>query len=360
MGWEDVQEEVLKRLTPEQLGWLKKSVDLEVSDLREMSTKEIRKRFPGDPEGPEISTVDDARLIRTFIWQSYLMIKAGELSPVKGNLRSFWYRDLRPFYKNHNLLESDEGPALFLGVSYGMEDILEALSGGGERRMDLFGLFDTISFGAGREFYLTDKMGKSFDQFVLRAFFRFKGEFEFQDPREAFRIIGRKRPRLIFFTEKEGLFWLCEEIARKYGISAMASHGEPGYLTLEYFSDDLKDHDVRNVEIAALTDYDPWGYNIAREFGRKFQEPVFGFGVKTTHLTSLDLFKPEVIEYAKRDLRKVSPSKRKQVEEWMKETGGIGGEPYGMHVDHAEFPRIRAAVEKWYKGVSGGAKRRRR
>lgn len=350
MGWQEIGHQILAKLTPEQQKWIKKNVDVEAGDLRKMSTEEIRKRFPGkprdteEPDTPEFSTVDDARLLRTFIWQAYLMIKAHELLPVQGNLRSFWYRDLRPFLKNHDLLETDEGPALLLDFS--ADEILEGFSG------ELSELIRAVGPGQGRELYLTDKMGKSFDRFVLMSFFRFQDEFEFQDPRESFRIIGSKRPRFIFFTEKEGLFWLCQEIAKKYGISAVASHGEPGYLTMEYLSDALKARGVRNIEIGSLTDYDPWGYNIARGFGKKLTEPVFGFDVRTTHLTSLDLFTPEVIEYAKRDLTKVSPSKKKQVDDWMKETGGIGGEPYGMHVDLAEFPRIRAAVEKWYKAAT--------
>lgn len=254
-----------------------------------MRTSEIRKRFPGELIGePPLSTVDDARLIRTFVWQAWLMIKAKQLKSVRGNLRSFWYRDPGPFYKKHELLISDEGPlkmmSSLMGVSFGMESLLEVFSeAGGE-------LTELLRSGKGRELYLIDKMGKSFDEFVLRGFSRFKGEFEFQDPRESFRIIGRKKPRIIFFTEREGLFWLCEEIAKKYGISAVASHGEPGYLTMEYFSGELKRHEVINLEVGALTDYDPWGYNIAKEFGRKLEEPVFGFKVRTTHLTSLGLF----------------------------------------------------------------------
>jgi len=163
----------------------------------------------------------------------------------------------------------------------------------------------------GREIYLTNKMGTIFDDFVIGGFFRFQGEFQFQDPREAFRIIGAKRPRYIFFTEKEGLFWLCKEIAKKYGITAVASHGEPGYLTMEYFSDALKARGVKTVEIASLTDYDPWGYNIAKSFEAKMKEPVFGFGTNLTSLTSLKLFTSEAIAHKKRDLTKVSDSKSK-------------------------------------------------
>lgn len=356
MNWQKMQEQVLKKLTFDQKEWLERNVDFTVGDLRKMTPREIRARFPGKnqsaenaAEGPQITTIDDSRLIRSFVWQSYLMIKAKELKPLQGNLRSFWYRELRPFFKNNDLLETDEGPPVIVDS---IKDIFPEEDFWSETSKDIKSFVGLLKgTGVGRELYIVDKMSKIFDKFVLNGFFRFQDEFKFQDPRESFRIIGRKKPRLIFFTEKEGLFWFCQEIAKKYGISAVASHGEPGYLTMEYFSDALKEHGVRSVEIASLTDYDPWGYNIADGFGEKMAHPIFGFKVKNAHLTALNLFTKEKIDYAKRDLTKVSPSKKKQVDEWMKITGGIDGKPYGMHVDLADLFKVRAAVDKWYKKV---------
>ncbi|MEQ8191833.1 MAG: hypothetical protein ABRQ39_27965 [Candidatus Eremiobacterota bacterium] len=368
-NWMDVAQEVLGSITSGQDEWLRRKVDVDCSDIRKMTTKEIKQRFPGrfkpvknpqnpqnpqNPENPQNPNepdnqdagVNDARLIRTFIWQSYLMIKSDELEPMKGNMRTFWYRELGPFLKYHGLYEEDrfEGEKLPVEVA----KIIEDDSRDDEARVKEF---ERAFKGQGRELYLLDKMSKSFDEFVLNSFFRFKGEFEFQDPREAFRIIGVKKPRYIFFTEKEGLFWFCKEIAKTYGISAVASHGEPGYLTMEYFSDALKAKGVRNVEIGALTDYDPWGYNIARTFGKKMKTPIFGFGVNTTFLTTLDLFTPYTIEHKKRFLGNVSDSKLSQVEEWVKKTGGINGEQYGIHVDNAEMDKVRDAIKNWLKQV---------
>ncbi len=350
-NWTDVAQDVLGSINSVQDDWLRKNVDVEASDIRSMTTEEIKKVFPGkfkllqNGEDNQDAGVNDARLIRTFIWQSYLMIKSNELKPMKGNMRSFWYRELGPFLKDHGLFESDrfessEPPVEVMRIG---EDFIDDES----RVIE----FERIFRGQGRELYLLDKMSKSFDDFVLLGFFRFQDEFEFQDPREAFRIIGVKRPRYIFFTEKEGLFWLCKEIAKTYGISAVASHGEPGYLTMEYFVDALKAKGVKNVEIGTLTDYDPWGYNIAEGFGKKMETPIFGFGVNSNRLTSLGLFTDYTIEHKKRNLNNVSPSKVKQVDAWMKITGGIYGTRYGIHVDNAEIDWIKAAVKKWLKRV---------
>lgn len=354
MTWEEVKEiekEIISGLNHIQLKWLQKNVELDVKSMREMSTEELRTAFPG-----RWDTVGDATLIRTFIWQSYLLLKAKEIKPLLGNLRSFWYREMSPFYKFHKLLITDES-RMFLLDSFGEAFLeTEVLQ---ERVAEVMGISrnsrnfpQVLRGGLGRELYLVNKMGLSFDQFVLRGFFRFQDEFKFQDSNENFHIVGSRRPRLIFYTEKEGLFWFCKELAKKYGISVMASHGEPGYLTLEYFSDKLRAKRVKNVEVLALTDYDPWGFNIAESFVEKLREPVYGFKkVNTTHLTSLELFDKDKLDYIKRDLRNVSPSKKKQVDDWLKITGGIGGEPYGVHIDHADFDRVRDEVDKWYKSV---------
>lgn len=326
MTWKEEQEKVLKTLNDEQREWLKKNVDLAADNLKNFSTEELYRIFPGRPkvdsEGKKVLTINDSRLIYTFIWQCWLMIIAHELMAMMGNLRSFWYKELGPFFKKHNLMVKDEGPP----VRSGYRGV------------------------GGREGYILDKMSKAFDQFVLRGFFKFQGEFQFQDPREAFRIIGRKNPRFVFFTEKEGLFWFCEKVAKELGITAIASHGEPGLLTMEYFADELKRRKVKNIVLACLTDYDPWGYNIARSFAEKLQEPVFGFNVTFTNLTRIkEIFDPLVVEEKKRDLSKVNVSKKKQVKDWMAETGGIDGEAYGMHVDNADFDKVWKAVVKWYK-----------
>lgn len=319
-----LQDDVVATLTDEQNNWLNGKVDLKAKDIKKMSTELLRKTFPGKPKESQnhelLSTVNDSRLIYTFIWQCYLKIKAGELSPLMGNLRSFWYRELGPLLKYHHIFETDEGPPI--GRFRGRK--------------------------GGREGYMLDKMSKAFDQFVLRGFFKFKGEFQFQDPREAFRIMGRKTPGRVFFTEKEGLFWLCQKYAKDYGITVVAAHGEPGLLTMEYLADELKARKVKRVKIAALTDYDPWGFNIADSFKDKMEEAVFGFKeIIPVHLTKLDLFDEDVVAYAKRDLTKVSPSKKKQVEAWMKVTHGINNEPYGMHIDNANFKKVKVAVEAW-------------
>ncbi|MDQ7839154.1 MAG: hypothetical protein RDU59_11770 [Thermodesulfobacteriota bacterium] len=365
MGWQQEQQAFLKKLTDEQKMFMEDNkIRTDVGDIRQMTTEEIREYFRGrkkkKPDGKYVWTINDTQLLYTFILQSFCKIRAKELAGVKGNLRSFWYRDTGPLYKHHDIIESDEGPALYwedLGfLSSGEFQEMFSKRGGED-----FRILDRGE-GVKRELYIQNQMGCCFDEFVKAGFFRFQSEFEFKDPRPDFHLVGRKMPRFLLFTEKEGLWWLCNELADELQISAMASQGEPGLLTLEYYADDLRARGVKNIEVCAFTDYDPWGFNIADQAGIKFALPVFGFkSVNVTHITSLSLFRPEVIEYAKRDLTKVSDTKMKQVNDWMAAGYGIAGpdgvrEAYGMHIDLADLGLLKKTIRDWFKKVSKGEK----
>ncbi|MEQ8192329.1 MAG: hypothetical protein ABRQ39_30465 [Candidatus Eremiobacterota bacterium] len=185
--WMEIAQEVLGSIDSVQDEWLRNNVDVEASDIRKMTTEEIKERFHGrfkliqDKDNSRANGVNDARLIRTFIWQSYLMIKSKELKPMKGNMRTFWYRELGPLLKDHGLYDADrfEGEKLPDEVLRIIDDFIDD-----ELRVrELERAFSD----QGRELYLLDKMSKSFDEFVLRGFFRFQDEFEFQDPQGSFQ-----------------------------------------------------------------------------------------------------------------------------------------------------------------------------
>ena len=335
-NWQTLQDEMIKKLTPTQAKWFKEGKGKKVVVLKErfkdLNIEKIREYFKDEKE----KGINDSLLVTSLIWQSFVLIEARVIDPMNGNMRSFWYRELRPFLVKNGLLGNDEIPGI---NTIDIESPIEIYDEG-------------LSKGAGREIYILNLMSRKFDDYVLEGFFKFKGAFKFTDPRKYYRIIGKNKPRYIFFTEKEGLWELCKEIAKEYGISAVAAHGEPGLLTTEYLADELKARDVKNVKIGALTDYDPWGYNIADSFGEKLGSEVFNLVIeKNSKLTSLDLFTEETIEYKKRDLTTVNPKKKKQVDDWMKITHGINDEPYGMHVDNAEIKRVKKRVEEWLAGT---------
>ncbi|MBI2267028.1 MAG: hypothetical protein HYU64_18010 [Armatimonadetes bacterium] len=362
MGWKDIEQEVIEGFKDWQKIWTGENINLDKdNDLLLKSRDELIRMFPvvvSEPGKKKRLALNDVKCLKTFIWQCWLRIKVSELLPVDGNIRSFWYRNLEPFYMDKNLLESDVGPPL--------RDLVRYLPIGDDlARSDLVGLLERGAPGllvrlsrTARENYLQDLISICFDEFVLEGILRFQGEFRFRDPREGFRIIGKRRPRLLFFTEKEGLWWLCEYAAGKHGVTAVASQGESGLLAMEYIYDALRRAGVGKVVIGAVTDYDPWGSAIAANVAEKFGHSVF-FGpgkVKLSVLNGVEsdlkkFFTPQEIEHGKRDLTKYSKYKKSQVDEWFAKTGGIGGERYGIHVDLADRGKLRKEVDRWVGSV---------
>jgi len=63
MGWKDIQEEVIAKLTDEQAKWLKRNVKLKVDDLNKMSTKEIEECFHRKPHESQIQSDDEPKIV---------------------------------------------------------------------------------------------------------------------------------------------------------------------------------------------------------------------------------------------------------------------------------------------------------
>jgi hypothetical protein len=61
-------------------------------DLRQLSAEELRGLFAFASSGK----INATRVIKNLIWQAYTAIRAGQRAPVAGNLRSFWYTDIKP------------------------------------------------------------------------------------------------------------------------------------------------------------------------------------------------------------------------------------------------------------------------
>lgn len=330
-------------------------------DLRRLNRDAIVKLFPStvrnadDPKHHPKSDVNDAQLMRMLIWQQYLLTLDGQMNPLEGNLRSFWYRIVEPFYTKHAILDLPAGPSVETVAD--LTGILE-LFNRAQREPDDVELYGSISEGGRHGAYVLGLMAACFDAFVRNRIFTFREPFQFFDPREKFHTVGSQTPSFILYTEKEGLWPFVRQLAHSKGISAMASHGEPGLVTLEYFTSQLRGHFVSFLRVCALNDYDPWGWEIGDNARAHIQEPAFGneeengamasLQVDLHRLTSLDLFDRDVIRDTKRDLSSMSGSKAKEVQQWMENGGGINGKPWSLHVDNANKNKIKKAFEKWY------------
>lgn len=392
MNWKDAERKFLKTLEDEKRSWVEKTVNLDAdNELTEKTRAQLIRMFPGKPkaiEGKKYKTLNDKEMILTFVWQVAMKIRAGVYTKIKGNMRTAWYKYLEQIYVGNDLLASDVGepvdavellmPAVFQNLLMMEPQIFDGAAG--ELRKALSGhpktlrkmsravrkAYELVQHAA-RERYVINTMTGSFDEFIRQGIFRFGDDFGFMDPGDRYRIIGQKRPRVIFFTEKEGLWWLCEELAKDHGITVFSSQGETSLLAVEFLVGLLKKEDVKSLVVGALTDYDPWGYEIAGNICVKLAYDIYygleyrkdGTKKDNVHLTRLNgtqedlnkLFTPEQIQKGKRDLRTYSQYKQDQVKDWMEKTEGIDGEPYGIHVDLARPDRLRAVADEWIQSV---------
>ncbi len=156
---------------------------------------------------------------------------------------------------------------------------------------------------------------------------------------------------LILFAEKGGRFELVREIAREHDATGLALGGYPSSLSTEYLLyalhqqgalpfDRVHDGDgagSAELHLFSVVDYDPSGYWIERGFADQVR--TFGVGEVTLH----SLIHPQRLDPEKVSLSRYKLKKGSKTTNWLEETGGIEGEPYGLEADAFTKGDIRAA-----------------
>lgn len=305
-----------KHFTQTQVEFLKRRVELDCPDLRYLEKEELPKYFARD------RGINDAGIIMTFIVQYFVRFLEKQEGSIRGNLKSFWYRKLARNLERLGRLEV----------------------GGGLR----------VTRSGSRSRYLLKTMEDSFEQLFRRDFFHYR-DLDVYNHREKFFLRGRNFKRHLLYTEKEGLFWFCEEMYAQNSCHAYASRGSATWLDIDYLAKSIGDLAVRNLYVAAFTDYDPWGVFIAKQIQKKLESHLFGFrSVRLEIMTTLDLFDDDVIEREKRYLltghEDPKDTIHQVVKRWVNNGGGIDGQPYGIHVDFANWERAQHRVQQWLKG----------
>lgn len=325
MSWKDKEAEVLARLevrlSKKNWDWLQGAVTWRAGDLYEATTTEVRTWFDR-PRPDNTNGINDTALIRSLIWQNWIKIQAGTVEPINGNLRTFWYKIVEPFFREHSLIS--------VSLTRGGDTVEKTLY---QNVLDFLG------------------------DFVRNRVFLYSQEFQFEAPPDGRYIIGRDRPKYIFFTEKDGLWkTLCLPMAQggeeglEIQISVIATRGQPPFITVEYLARELQSltDPVAHPVILVFCDYDPWGLRIAEQIDAKMR--FFGFKSVTTYrLVTLDLFTPRNIKGAK-DLSNMTNSMA-DIDHWMEETGGVNGEKKGIHCDVISSGRRDELLKKVRQGI---------
>jgi hypothetical protein len=267
-------------------------------DLRQLSAAELRARFAFTSSG----RVNATRVIKNLVWQAYSAIRAGRRPAIAGNLRSFWYTDVKPVLSR-----------LGLPVE-------------GRRATEL--VYDTFV-----------------ELVTQHRLFTYR-EFGFLDEGAHARVVGRTNGALILFAEKEGRFELVREIAQAFDATGVALDGYPSSLATEYLLHALQQRGVLDgsapaggqpVRLFSIVDYDPSGYWIEREFADQFR--AFGVGEIMLHtLVRPERLAPEQVQLSRYRLKKGSKTTN-----WLRATGGVAGEPYGLEADAFTKDAIRTA-----------------
>jgi hypothetical protein len=284
--------------------WLEGNVLLKLPCILEMSTEQLLDSFPKE-RGRTL-------IIRTFIWQCWLLIQMGLMKPLQGTLRSLWYRDLEGFMRIHGLVEDGDEATRASDVDSDEDRIVEIMR-------EQIGLF------------------------VEHRIFRYSGAFQFVPIFNSKYYIGRNRYGWFFFTEKVGLWeTTCKNLYadKKWSCTVMASQGEPSGLTMERLGIDLRHKKVKTLIQFTFSDRDPWGWWIDASLDAYMRR--LGFEVQTWRLTTEDLFTEAdangskdytaIIEKCKDPSYKPT-SKEKLISNWFKLSNGWRGRPVALHCD---------------------------
>ena len=267
------------------------------ADMRRLSADELRRHFASKRRGRIVLT----RLMRSVIWQAHQRILSGLEPPVRGNLRTFWYRFIKP--------------------------VLAHIDDDDEAKTDPY-----------------DVMLRVFAELVLEHHLLSYGDFDFTDENWENRRIGERRPEVVVFAEKTGWVRWLREVHETFSTTTLALGGAPSALSSEYTLAALKaakltpeEHPLRLI---GLVDYDPSGDIIARSF----QDQLGHLGWPNTTLETLidpSHYRADELEMFAFELPKRQKTK---TEKWLEKTGGIGGRRLGLEAESMPYERVLALL----------------
>lgn len=270
------------------------------ADFRTLSHEEIAPHFASRSSGRIVLT----RLMRSVVWQARERIARGIEPPVRGNLRTFFYRFVKPV-------------------------LAHIRSAREQARKDPY-----------------DVMLRVFAELVLEAGLMSYRDFDFTDENWENRRIGTANAATLVFAEKTGWVRWLREVWERFSVTTLALGGAPSALTSEYTIHALRtqaglDPEEHSLRLIGLVDYDPSGWIIARSFQSQLAELGWPKSTLETLIDPAD-YSPEVLEMFAYELPKKQPTKTAK---WLKETGGIGGKPLGLEAESKTYDGLLESLE---------------
>lgn len=253
------------------------------SNIRTMSYDSLKEHFGARSSGRIIGK----RLLRALILQVSAAIRRGEEDGVDGNLRSFYYRFVKPVYARI--------PGGLAGRSDPYEQMLDVF-------VELVRDRKLISYA----------------------------ELDLVDDNWQHRRLGTTSPGTVLYAEKAGFFrWLVRQ-HEQLGVTVMALGGAPSLLSSEYLLAQLRRASWTGpLTLIGIVDWDPSGWALAQAF--EDQLGALGAELHAHHqLVSPSLLDPTSLAWTTYPL----PARQKTLNRrWLDATGGIDGQLLGLEAD---------------------------
>lgn len=263
-------------------------------DPRTLSREALIARFPGKADA-----VSDMGLAAATLLWLHGAIARGEEPPVSGNLRTIWYRYLKP------VLGRLPGVNRAAGATV-LSRALGRLTGEGRLTYRSLGLTDPF-----------------WEQ----------------------RRIGTARPGVIVYAEHVGWFRHLMRLHKAIGVTVSCWQGVPNGVTSEYTAAHvlaaLKGR--RRVRLIALCDWDPAGDMIMGAFA----DDLVGHGLDVE--LNFRVVRPELFTAEERR-RTASPvplggGQRALADAWLARTGGTGGELLRLTSHQLPWERMAPVIQ---------------
>lgn len=266
-------------------------------DIRGLKRTQIKKHF-GSQNSDRIIL---SKFMKSIIWQAYTKIQAGDESPIMGNIRTFWYRWVKPALA--------KVPKKYFG------------------KMDLY-----------------DLMLRLFAEMVMDLKLFNYADFDFTDENWENRRIGEEKPGVIVFSEKRGWVRFLREFHQKHGVSVLALGGFPSALTSEYTVRDVQKvlGTGKAVRLVGIVDYDPSGDLIAESFREQLETQ----GLVVESLETLIQPKHYTADELKLFRFRLPRSQKTKTQRWMEKTGGIDGKEWGLESESMPTERLKSLLEE--------------
>lgn len=153
------------------------------------------------------------------------------------------------------------------------------------------------------------------------------------------------KTRQILLVEKgDQLELFARQLQQEFGLSLLILKGTPSLLATEYFVEELKKRGIERVEVFFYGDFDYVGWDIGPAFVKQLK--FYGVGcTRMERLVLAECFTAEELRLHSVPLDMPTNTIASRVRLWLLESGGINGQPLGIHANwFGPYERVRARL----------------